>query len=112
MRTYGSAILLVASVTLGGCATSAAGLANSSVRETIPSQKSARDVAMCVVDSLNWSGNDLRGSDGHWWVIRVNGGNVPTIRWDFIDRSTGGSVAELRHTIGIGKATDKVRSCA
>jgi hypothetical protein len=96
---------------LPGCATSAAGLHLMGVEHVINSQRPAQEFATCAAEVMQGSPT-LRGSGGHWWVLRDNGVGVPIVRWDFTDKPGGGSVAELRATAIAGAAKDKVRRCA
>lgn len=96
---------------LGGCATSASGVAATEVEQTLTSGKSAQAWATCFAESLAGN-NELRGAGDHWWVLRMSQYGVMA-RWDFRDRPEGGSVAELRSTPHVGgNGVEKARNCA
>jgi hypothetical protein len=102
----------LAAMTLGGCATSSAGLYQTKVETAIPSTKTSQQFATCVAETLQGN-NPMRNDGDHYWVVRLNGFQVPIIRWDFVPKPEGGSVAELRTTLNIASAgTTKVRACA
>jgi len=96
---------------LAGCATTAGGLGSSPVEATLESDKTPQAWATCVVEAL-MGGADLRGEGDHYWVLRTNTMGYPIIRWDFHARPGGGSRAELRASMPISHATDKVQACA
>jgi hypothetical protein len=98
-------------ITLGGCATSAAGLYQSKVEMTVESAKSAQSFATCSVETMI-ANNQLRNEGDHYWILRMNGYGVPVARWDFTNKPGGGSVAELRSSIGINTGDDRVKGCA
>ena len=102
------AVLL--SVSLSGCATSAAGLAGSDVKMTLASAKSAKDWAACSAESMIGP-VDLRDDGTNYWIIRSNSFQIPTTRWDF-KPSAAGSIAELRATINVNSGDERVRACA
>lgn len=108
MRT----LALFSVLLLPACATSAAGLADSAVEETVVSSKSPQQFAECAVEHM--SGNtDIRGSGDHFYVLRFSGYQVPYARWDFKARPGGGSVAELRRAnVSVGSGSGDVRACA
>lgn len=96
---------------LGGCAMSSAGLSKSDLDMTIPSTKSPQIFATCVAETM--IGDPQIRSDGtNYWIIRFNGYQIPVARWDFKPSSDGGSVAELRSTIGINTGDERVKACA
>lgn len=98
--------------TLAGCATSSAGLYRTSVETTVQSNKTSQQFATCVAETLQGN-NPLRNDGDHYWVLRMNGYGVPIIRWDFLPRPGGGSVAELRTTLNfLSAGTTKVQACA
>src|SRR5690606_3908537 len=101
--------LLVLSCALAGCATSSAGLYETSVKRTVLSQKSSSEFATCVAEAFTGD-SQLRSSGDHFWVLRMVL-DVPRHRWDFTPTPTG-SKAELRSTGLAGAGTDKVESCA
>ena len=104
-------LLLPILLFVGGCATSSAGLYRMGVEHVITGTKPAQDFATCAAEVMQ--GNPtLRGNGGHWWVLRENGYGVPIVRWDFTDKPSGGSTAELRATAIAGAAKDKVQRCA
>ena len=107
MRVLISGLALV----LCSCATSSAGLQRMGLEMTISSSKSAQDFATCSAEVMQGSPT-LRGSGDHWWVLRDKGYGIPIVRWDFIGKPGGGSVAELRATAIAGAAKDKVRACS
>jgi len=105
-------VVLATVVLLPGCATSAAGLADSAVEETIISSKTAQQFAECAVDNMSGS-TDIRGSGDHFYVLRFSGYQVPYARWDFRARPGGGSIAELRRAnVSVGSGEGDVRNCA
>lgn len=102
------AIVLFA-LLIAGCATTPAGLSQTRVEATVPSDKPAAAFATCVAESL--AGNaELRSDGTRYWVLRSVAG-TPRHRWDFIPAGDG-SIAELRSTALAGGAQDKVRACA
>ena len=104
--------LLFLTVALTGCAASSSGLLNQQSPElAVSSRKSAQDFALCTAESLKGPAQ-LRGSGGHWWVLRSNGFEHVVVRWDFTDQASGGSIAELRSSTWAGAAKDKVQACA
>lgn len=105
-------VVLAAVILLPGCATTAAGLENSAIEETVVSSKTPREFAECSVDKMS-GGTDIRGSGDHLYVLRFNGFQTPYVRWDFKPRDGGGSIAELRRTnISFGSGAGDVRACA
>lgn len=105
-------VVLAAVLLLPGCATSAAGLADSAVEETIASSKTPREFAECSVDHMSGS-TDIRGDGDHLYVLRFSGYQTPYARWDFKARPEGGSIAELRRAnISVGSGSGDVRACA
>lgn len=96
---------------LTGCAASSAGLYREPVEFSVASNRSAQDFATCVAEVVQGPA-ELRGSGGHWWVVRATGAGTPVVRWDFTDKPAGGSIAELRATAIMGAAKDKVERCA
>lgn len=100
----------IALLALSGCATSAAGLADSKVDTTVTSPKSAQAFATCVAEALVGN-NQLRNDGDHYWVLRLNTFGVPISRWDFRNTQNG-STAELRATINVNSGDEKVRACA
>lgn len=107
------ALILAAVLLLPGCATSAAGLADSSVEQVIEStSKTPQQFAECSVDNMSGS-TDIRGSGDHFYVLRFSGYQVPYARWDFKPRPGGGSIAELRRAnVSVGSGEGDVRNCA
>ena len=106
-----AALAILSAVALSGCATTAAGLLNSNVEQTIESTKSPQQFAECVVDNMSGQ-TDIRGSGDHFYVLRFSGYQMPYARWDFRARP-GGSVAELRRiNISVGSGEGDVRACA
>lgn len=105
-------VIVAVVVLLPACATSAAGLANSEIEETILSAKSPREFAECSIERM--SGNtDIRGDGDHLYVLRFSGYQSPYARWDFKARPGGGSIAELRSVnISYGSGVGDVRACA
>lgn len=95
---------------LGGCATSAAGLAETGVKLTVPSPKTTEAFARCVAEALNAKAQ-IRNEGIHYWVVRYNTLGMAGSRWDFRPSGTG-SIAELRAAINVNAGGDKVRSCA
>jgi hypothetical protein len=106
-------LALVSVLLLPGCATSAAGLANSAVEQVIESaSKTPQQFAECSVDNMSGS-TDIRGSGDHFYVLRFSGYQIPYARWDFRARSGGGSIAELRRAnVSVGSGEGDVRNCA
>ena len=106
-----AALVILTALTVSGCATSAAGLAKSDVELTLFSDKSPKDWATCSAETMIGPVS-LRNDGEHYWVIRTNGYQIPTTRWDFTSVDTGGSKAELRATISINSGDERVRACA
>ncbi|MES2002261.1 MAG: hypothetical protein V4444_08145 [Pseudomonadota bacterium] len=105
-------LLTVLSFALTGCATSSAGLYRTSVETTVSSSKTSQKFATCVAETLQGN-NPLRNEGDHYWVLRMNGYGVPIIRWDFMPKLSGGSIAELRTTLNfLSAGTTKVQACA
>ncbi|HEY9090324.1 MAG TPA: hypothetical protein VIN76_01470 [Parasphingorhabdus sp.] len=97
---------------LSGCATTAAGLLDSPIEQTVQSDKSPQQFAECSVDNMSGQ-TDIRGSGDHYYVLRFSGYQMPYARWDFRSRPGGGSVAELRRAnISVGSGAGDVRDCA
>lgn len=106
-------VVLAAVLLLPGCATTAAGLAQSPLEAVIESPaKSPREFAECSVDKMSGQ-TDIRGEGDHLYVLRFSGYQMPYARWDFRPRPGGGSIAELRRAnISYGSGEGDVRSCA
>lgn len=105
-----AALALCSAMLLSGCATSAAGLAKSDVELTLFSDKSPQDWATCSAETMIGPVS-LRNDGDHYWLLRINGYQVPTARWDFTSTDTG-SKAELRATISINTGDERVKACA
>lgn len=100
-------VAVFSSLTLTGCATSAAGLYRTDVHSEYTSEKSAQIVASCVSTELMGNNPVLQIAEGHWAVLRNNGFNVPIIRWDIYDLEEGGSRIEFRKSVSIASGEDK-----
>lgn len=107
MQKQTFAILLA--FALSGCATSAAGLYETSVKKTVLSSRTSQAFATCVAESLVGAAQ-LRSDGDHYWVLRMVL-DIPRHRWDFTP-TPAGSKAELRSTGFAGDGEDKVRACA
>lgn len=106
-----AALVLVSALAVSGCATSAAGLAESDVEMTLFSEKSPQAWATCAAESMIGS-VDLRNDGTNWWVLRSNNFQTPVARWDFTPVAAGGSKAELRATISINTGDERVKACS
>tara|TARA_B100001057_G_C22352130_1_gene757521 strand:+ start:105 stop:431 length:327 start_codon:yes stop_codon:yes gene_type:complete len=104
-----AALVVLSALAVSGCATSAAGLANTAADRTLTSAKTPKEWAICAAETLQGS-NELRDDGVNWWVIRSNGYGVPIVRWDF-KPAPNGSVAELRSSLGTSNGVDKVEVC-
>lgn len=101
-------IALITALALAGCTTTPAGLAKTGIKETIPSEKPAKEFALCVAERV--PGATLRDDGERYWVL-VDVWGVPRFRFDFIPSETG-SIAEMRST-AVGKSGVKdIRRCA
>lgn len=101
-------LVLIASLALCGCVTTAAELGQSRVEKTLQSEKSAADFAMCVAENTLGAA-ELRNDGTRYWVL-VNDPDGPRIRWDFIPTETG-SIAELRTFVLLGKQSFVGEGC-
>lgn len=101
-------LCIIAAIALTGCATTAAGLAETRVKRTITSEKDAKAFALCVAENMTSSEYRTDG-ERHWVLIQVYG--VPRHRWDFTP-SENGSVAELRSTGLAGAGTGDAERCS
>lgn len=99
-------LCIIAALALAGCATTPAGLAETSLERTVSSTKTAEAFATCVAENLP-GGAEMRSAEGRYWVLVKIFGS-PRYRADFIPTETG-SVAELRSTAatGWGKEVDR-----
>lgn len=95
---------------LAACATSAAGLRDSSVEQTFTSAKPPEQIANCAADRFRGGGQIMREGD-RFVVTRRNGYGAVTTRWDFIPDGQGGTRVELRTSIPINAGTGDVRRC-
>lgn len=102
--------LLIATLALSGCATTAQGLLESPIEDEISSDKSAQVFATCVVENITYGGQ-LRSDGERYWVIRNNTWGAPITRWDFVPTENG-SRAELRTSINVNTGKGKVEDCA
>ena len=105
------AVLILSAAALSGCAMSAKGLAKSDVEMTLYSQKTPQQWATCTAETMNGP-VELRNDGTAWWVLRSNGYQIPTARWDFTPQPEGGSKAELRATISVNTGDERVKACA
>ena len=105
MRAF--AIILLG---LSGCATSAAGLADSKVEMTLTGARPPKVVATCVADKLIGN-NQLRDDGTNYWILRLNMYGFPVSRWDFKPDGNGGTVAELRASLSINTGDERVKAC-
>lgn len=103
-------VILIAALSLSGCATTSQGLLESPAEFEITSEKNAQVFATCVVERLSFGGQ-LRSDGERYWVIRNNTLGAPITRWDFVPTESG-SRAELRTSININTGKGKVQDCA
>jgi hypothetical protein len=108
--TMRALLAFVVGLSLSGCAMSAKGLEKSDLDMSVQSAKSAKDFATCSAETMIGN-NQLRSEGDHYWILRFNGYGIPVARWDF-KPTHGGSIAELRSTIGINSGDERIRACA
>ena len=102
--------LVVAAVSLSGCAANQEAMLNHPALQTFQSEKSAGVVAGCAQQRLN--NGPTMGTDGqNFWVTRQSAmGTV--VRYDFRPNPSGaGSIVEYRSRLKINNGLDKVKSC-
>lgn len=101
---------ILAFLPLTACAISSAQLGRDEVDLTLTSAKAPDIVAGCISTSLIGSNPIVRLAEGHYVVTRVNGYNIPVIRYDVFATATGSTV-ELRTSVPVGAGADKARAC-
>lgn len=103
-------VILIATLALAGCATSAAGLKKGDVERQWTSAKAPEQVAGCLAEKLIASNPVFKDEQGHHVVVRNNGYGIPISRYD-IYAVNGTTRVELRSSISINQGADKLESC-